>query len=172
MERYFNAENVDGSNPALNVLQRLCTATEQLNLQVRHPLFVKTCTLLNKNQKVTNGQRIKNAWDINWCLGYSDGKGFKNLIRWLVNIAGLENIFNISHQEWNLFQVDGGLECLVEISNIVSESDVSSFEIQHSGLVKQLLIYLTSNADRDLLSRDVRLKRFLNIFAGCPVRSL
>uniref|UniRef100_A0A7N6A353 E3 ubiquitin-protein ligase n=1 Tax=Anabas testudineus TaxID=64144 RepID=A0A7N6A353_ANATE len=98
VERYFNSENVDGSNPALNVLQRLCTATEQLNLQV-----------------------------------------------------------------------DGGLECLVEISSIVSESDVSSFEIQHSGLVKQLLIYLTSNTDRDLLSRDVRLKRFLHVFAGCPV---
>ncbi|XP_055370285.1 E3 ubiquitin-protein ligase TRIP12 isoform X2 [Betta splendens] len=98
VERYFNSENVDGSNPALNVLQRLCTATEQLNLQV-----------------------------------------------------------------------DGGLECLVEISSIVSESDVSSFEIQHSGLVKQLLIYLTSNTDRDLLSRDMRLKRFLHVFAGCPV---
>ncbi|XP_041656101.1 E3 ubiquitin-protein ligase TRIP12 isoform X2 [Cheilinus undulatus] len=98
VERYFNSENVDGSNPALNVLQRLCTATEQLNLQV-----------------------------------------------------------------------DGGLECLVEISSIVSESDVSSFEIQHSGLVKQLLVYLTSNSDRDLLCRDVRLKRFLHVFAGCPI---
>uniref|UniRef100_UPI0037E84B9D E3 ubiquitin-protein ligase TRIP12 isoform X4 n=1 Tax=Semicossyphus pulcher TaxID=241346 RepID=UPI0037E84B9D len=98
VERYFNSENVDGSNPALNVLQRLCTATEQLNLQV-----------------------------------------------------------------------DGGTECLVEISSIVSESDVSSFEIQHSGLVKQLLVYLTSNSDRDLLCRDVRLKRFLHVFAGCPV---
>ncbi|KAM4628121.1 E3 ubiquitin-protein ligase TRIP12 isoform 2-T4 [Polymixia lowei] len=98
VERYFNSENVDGSNPALNVLQRLCTATEQLNLQV-----------------------------------------------------------------------DGGVECLVEISNIVSESDVSSFEIQHSGLVKQLLLYLTSNTDRDVISRDVRLKRFLNVFFGCPV---
>ncbi|KAM3874791.1 LOW QUALITY PROTEIN: E3 ubiquitin-protein ligase TRIP12 [Diretmus argenteus] len=98
VERYFNAENVDGSNPALNVLQRLCTATEQLNLQV-----------------------------------------------------------------------DGGVECLVEISSIVSESDVSSFEIQHSGLVKQLLLYLTSNTDRDLVSRDVRLKRFLHVFFGCPV---
>uniref|UniRef100_A0A8C5HXD4 E3 ubiquitin-protein ligase n=1 Tax=Gouania willdenowi TaxID=441366 RepID=A0A8C5HXD4_GOUWI len=101
VERYFNSETVDGSNPALNVLQRLCTATEQLNLQV-----------------------------------------------------------------------DGGMECLVEISNIVSESDVSSFEIQHSGLVKQLLLYLTSSADRDLLSRDVRLKRFLHIFAGCPVSGM
>uniref|UniRef100_A0A3Q3WRW6 E3 ubiquitin-protein ligase n=1 Tax=Mola mola TaxID=94237 RepID=A0A3Q3WRW6_MOLML len=98
VERYFNSENVDGSNPALNVLQRLCTATEHLSVQV-----------------------------------------------------------------------DGGIECLVEISSIVSESDVSSFEIQHSGLVKQLLFYLTSNTDRDLLSRDVRLKRFLHVFAGCPV---
>ncbi|XP_040901752.1 E3 ubiquitin-protein ligase TRIP12 isoform X4 [Toxotes jaculatrix] len=98
VERYFNSENVDGSNPALNVLQRLCTATEQLSLQV-----------------------------------------------------------------------DGGMECLLEISSIVSESDVSSFEIQHSGLVKQLLVYLTSSTDRDLLSRDVRLKRFLHVFAGCPV---
>lgn len=62
------------------------------------------------------------------------------------------------------------MECLVEISSIVSESDVSSFEIQHSGMVKQLLVYLTSNNDRDLLSRDVRLKRFLHVFAGCPVR--
>lgn len=39
VERYFNSENVDGSNPALNVLQRLCTATEQLNLQVKHPII-------------------------------------------------------------------------------------------------------------------------------------
>lgn len=70
-----------------------------------------------------------------------------------------------------LSQVDGGMECLVEISSIVSESDVSSFEIQHSGLVKQLLVYLTSNTDRDLLSRDVRLKRFLHVFSGCPVRN-
>ncbi|KAF7665576.1 hypothetical protein LDENG_00138410 [Lucifuga dentata] len=101
VERYFNSENVDGSNPALNVLQRLCTATEQLNLQV-----------------------------------------------------------------------DGGVECLVEISSIVSESDVSSFEIQHSGLVKQLLIYLTSNTERDTLGRDVRLKRFLHVFSGCPVPGL
>ncbi|KAK0138707.1 E3 ubiquitin-protein ligase TRIP12 [Merluccius polli] len=98
VERYFNSENVDGSNPALNVLQRLCAATEQLNMQV-----------------------------------------------------------------------DGGVECLVEISGIVSESDVSSFEIQHSGLVKQLLLYLTSNTDRDVVGRDVRLKRFLNVFFGCPL---
>lgn len=98
VERYFNSESVNGSNPALNVLQRLCTATEQLNLQV-----------------------------------------------------------------------DSGVECLEEMSSIVSESDVSSFEIQHSGLVKQLLLYLTSNSERDTISRDERIKRFLHVFFDCPI---
>lgn len=42
VERYFNSENVDGSNPALNVLQRLCTATEQLNIQVN---LTQECSL-------------------------------------------------------------------------------------------------------------------------------
>ncbi|XP_069831692.1 E3 ubiquitin-protein ligase TRIP12 isoform X3 [Dendropsophus ebraccatus] len=98
VERYFSSENMDGSNPALNVLQRLCNATEQLNLQV-----------------------------------------------------------------------DGGVECLVEIRSIVSESDVSSFEIQHSGFVKQLLLYLTSKSEKDVVSRDIRLKRFLHVFFGSPL---
>ncbi|XP_039245816.1 E3 ubiquitin-protein ligase TRIP12 isoform X5 [Pipra filicauda] len=98
VEHYFSSENMDGSNPALNVLQRLCTATEQLNLQV-----------------------------------------------------------------------DGGTECLVEIRSIVSESDVSSFEIQHSGFVKQLLLYLTSKSEKDAVSRDIRLKRFLHVFFSSPL---
>ncbi|KAM9316934.1 E3 ubiquitin-protein ligase TRIP12 isoform 1-T1 [Gastrophryne carolinensis] len=98
VERYFSSENMDGSNPALNVLQRLCNATEQLNLQI-----------------------------------------------------------------------DGGVECLVEIRSIVSESDVSSFEIQHSGFVKQLLLYLTSKSEKDIVSRDIRLKRFLKVFFGSPL---
>lgn len=46
VERYFNSENVDGSNPALNVLQRLCTATEQLNVQVKHLLLLRRWPLL------------------------------------------------------------------------------------------------------------------------------
>ncbi|NXN24216.1 TRIPC ligase, partial [Nycticryphes semicollaris] len=98
VERYFSSENMDGSNPALNVLQRLCTATEQLDLQV-----------------------------------------------------------------------DGGTECLVEIRSIVSESDVSSFEIQHSGFVKQLLLYLTSKSEKEAVSRDIRLKRFLHVFFSSPL---
>jgi E3 ubiquitin-protein ligase TRIP12 len=93
VEHYFSSENMDGSNPALNVLQRLCAATEQLSLQV-----------------------------------------------------------------------DGGAECLVEIHSIVSETDVSSFEIQHGGFVKQLLLYLTSKSEKDAVSREILLKPFLHVF--------
>lgn len=49
VERYFNSENVDGSNPALNVLQRLCTATEQLNIQVTYSQSTRrfiNCTIV------------------------------------------------------------------------------------------------------------------------------
>jgi len=48
VERYFSSENVDGSNPALNVLQRLCTATEQLNLQVT-PHMIQLQTFIDLN---------------------------------------------------------------------------------------------------------------------------
>ncbi|KAJ7409869.1 E3 ubiquitin-protein ligase TRIP12 [Willisornis vidua] len=65
--------------------------------------------------------------------------------------------------------VDGGTECLVEIRSIVSESDVSSFEIQHSGFVKQLLLYLTSKSEKDAVNRDIRLKRFLHVFFSSPL---
>lgn len=68
--------------------------------------------------------------------------------------------------------MDGGAECLVEIRSIVSESDVSSFEIQHSGFVKQLLLYLTSKSEKDTVSREIRLKRFLHVFFSSPVSSL
>lgn len=50
VERYFNSENVDGSNPALNVLQRLCTATEQLNIQVIYPLSPSDMSKLRDEQ--------------------------------------------------------------------------------------------------------------------------
>ncbi|XP_066267756.1 E3 ubiquitin-protein ligase TRIP12-like isoform X2 [Branchiostoma lanceolatum] len=63
---------------------------------------------------------------------------------------------------------DRGIDCLVDISRIVTDSDVSPFEIQHSGLVKSLLAYLTSQSENDAVTRIVRLKRFLHVFLDCP----
>ena len=64
-------------------------------------------------------------------------------------------------------QEDCGIECLKEIANIMKDSDVSPFEIIHSGLVQKLLQYLTSTTGD--VPRDVRIRRFLHIFLNCPV---
>ncbi|XP_077987999.1 E3 ubiquitin-protein ligase TRIP12-like isoform X2 [Glandiceps talaboti] len=94
---YFGAEQRGDSHPALNILHRLCTATEKLSLEVDH-----------------------------------------------------------------------GIEALHEISTIMAESDVSPFELLHSGMITKLLQYLTLDKDYNVVSRDVRLKRFLHVFLNCP----
>ncbi|KAK3095400.1 hypothetical protein FSP39_014206 [Pinctada imbricata] len=95
LKQYFNEENPGTSHPALTVLNRLCSATD--NLQV---------------------------------------------------------------------ESDCGLEGLRTIAAIMKESDVSPFEIIHSGLVQKLLQYLTS--PKGLVPRDVRIRRFLHVFLNCP----
>ncbi|XP_064639626.1 E3 ubiquitin-protein ligase TRIP12-like isoform X2 [Lineus longissimus] len=61
---------------------------------------------------------------------------------------------------------EAGVEHLQEIADIMSDSDVSPFEIIHSGLVGKLLKYLTSHSD--LIIRDDRIRRFLHVFLNCP----
>lgn len=95
LEQYFSVETQGTSHPALNILNRLCTATNNL-----------------------------------------------------------------------LVEEDCGIECLKEIANIMKDSDVSPFEIIHSGLVQKLLQYLTSTTGD--VPRDVRIRRFLHIFLNCP----
>ena len=51
----------------------------------------------------------------------------------------------------------------------MSDSDVSPFEIIHSGLVEKLLTYITVS---DPQLRDLRLRKFLHVFLGCPVSTL
>ncbi|XP_041350022.1 E3 ubiquitin-protein ligase TRIP12-like isoform X2 [Gigantopelta aegis] len=61
---------------------------------------------------------------------------------------------------------DHGIEVLKEISSIMHESDVSPFEIIHSGLVKKMLQYLTTTSGA--VHRDLRIRRFLHVFLNCP----
>ncbi|XP_050411436.2 E3 ubiquitin-protein ligase TRIP12 [Patella vulgata] len=61
---------------------------------------------------------------------------------------------------------DNGLDPLLQIATITKESDISPFEIIHSGMVKKLLQYLTSV--NGTLSRTVRIQRFLHVFLSCP----
>ncbi|XP_052218873.1 E3 ubiquitin-protein ligase TRIP12-like isoform X2 [Dreissena polymorpha] len=63
-------------------------------------------------------------------------------------------------------QEDCGLEPLKEISLIMMDSDVSPFEVIHSGLVNKFLQYLTTM--EGAVPRDVRIRRFLHVFLNCP----
>ena len=71
-----------------------------------------------------------------------------------------------------ILQKDHGLKILQEIGNILANSDVSPFEILHSGLVGKLLSYLTSGSDRDGVGREGRIKRCLHVFLNCPVSTM
>lgn len=60
-------------------------------------------------------------------------------------------------------------EALLELREILMESDISPFEVNYSGLIKALLSFLADlNGPYD---RDQRLRILLNVFAGCPLES-
>lgn len=65
------------------------------------------------------------------------------------------------------FKEDNGIQALQEICDIMRSSDVSPFEVIHSGLVNKLLQYLTANSAT--VARDERIRRFLHVFLNCPV---
>ena len=48
----------------------------------------------------------------------------------------------------------------------MEDSDVSLFEVIHSGLMGKLIDYLVTN---DMNLRDLRIRRFLHVFLQCPV---
>jgi len=50
----------------------------------------------------------------------------------------------------------------------VLTSDISPFEVNHSGLIRSLTVYLTE-LTLGLDHRSERLRKFLHIFAGYPV---
>lgn len=60
-------------------------------------------------------------------------------------------------------------DALRELRSVVVESDISSFEVNHSGLIGALLGFLT-DVDGYVLCREERLRWFIHIFADCPVR--
>lgn len=66
---------------------------------------------------------------------------------------------------------DGSYEnCLMaleELRNILLESDISPFEVNHSGLIKAMLNFMTN--ENGNVSRNDRLRLFLNVFANLPL---
>lgn len=63
-------------------------------------------------------------------------------------------------------EAESNIDILQSIADILTESDVSAFEILHSGLVGKLLAFLTSSSGQN---REVRLKHFLHVFLKCSL---
>ncbi|CRK99378.1 CLUMA_CG012674, isoform A [Clunio marinus] len=62
---------------------------------------------------------------------------------------------------------DHCLRALEELRNILMESDISPFEVNHSGLIKAMLNYMTN--ENGNVSRNDRLRSFLNVFTALPL---
>ena len=60
-------------------------------------------------------------------------------------------------------------KALQEIKSVLIDGDISSFELIHSGFVKKLLSFLTSNDEKGMNNRDDRLRCFLHVFLGTPL---
>lgn len=70
-------------------------------------------------------------------------------------------------------KLNGNLESCVDALNdlkhILLISDISPFEFNHSGLIRSMLKYMTS--EQEAVHRDDRLRAFLNVFAGLPLNT-
>ena len=58
-------------------------------------------------------------------------------------------------------------EALKDLREILIESDISPFEVNHSGLIKALLNYFAIEDGQ--FDRNQRLRIFLNVFANCSL---
>jgi len=68
------------------------------------------------------------------------------------------------------WQPTHGVPSLVDLRDIVLSSDISSFEVNHSGMVDALLMYLTRQDEQFAeVDRNQRLRNFIHVFASCPV---
>ncbi|XP_053658339.1 E3 ubiquitin-protein ligase TRIP12 [Anopheles marshallii] len=63
---------------------------------------------------------------------------------------------------------DECLNALQELRDILMESDISPFEVNHSGLIRAMLNYM-ANDENPLVERATRLRMFLHVFAGLPL---
>uniref|UniRef100_A0A182YBF0 E3 ubiquitin-protein ligase n=1 Tax=Anopheles stephensi TaxID=30069 RepID=A0A182YBF0_ANOST len=65
---------------------------------------------------------------------------------------------------------DECLSALQELRDILMESDISPFEVNHSGLIRAMLNYM-ANDENPLVERATRLRMFLHVFAGLPIEA-
>lgn len=61
------------------------------------------------------------------------------------------------------------LTALTELKDVIITTDISPFELNHSGLVRALLKFLTRLDGSNTQERNHRLRCFIHVFAKCPL---
>lgn len=61
------------------------------------------------------------------------------------------------------------VDALNDLKHILLISDISPFEFNHSGLIRAMLKFMTS--EQETVHRDDRLRAFLNVFTGLPLNT-
>ncbi|XP_035227054.1 E3 ubiquitin-protein ligase TRIP12-like [Stegodyphus dumicola] len=105
-------------------------------------------------------------------------KSFKEKFFSVEKLLSLDPAINVLNQLTSaaneLAAVDcGALRALEIIRGIITDSDISSFELIHSGLINKLFEYLTASTDAGVIkhSKEDNLKYFLHVFIGSPLSS-
>ncbi|XP_074658456.1 E3 ubiquitin-protein ligase TRIP12-like [Tubulanus polymorphus] len=144
--------------------------TERIHLPKVRPPFYKE-PLLSKSPGGTSGNREKiKAWIKEQALKFSEQFFTSDTSGSSHPALGVLNRLCEATEKLNNPSKGSDLQCLNDIGEIMCESDVSPFEIIHSGIVGKLLQYLTSSPEGGAAAvpRELRLRRFLHVFLGCP----
>ncbi|XP_016997489.2 E3 ubiquitin-protein ligase TRIP12 isoform X7 [Drosophila takahashii] len=117
-------------------------------------------------------RRSKAAAESGTTQSGSSGVGCSSTGNTTLSTAGSTNV--LERLSSILFKLNGSyhdcLDALLELKTILLESDISPFEVNHSGLIKAMLNYMTS--ETGLVERDARLRSFMHVFAGLPLEPL
>ncbi|XP_037729728.1 E3 ubiquitin-protein ligase TRIP12 isoform X9 [Drosophila subpulchrella] len=117
-------------------------------------------------------RRSKTAPESGSTQSGSSGAAISSTANTTLSTAGSTNV--LERLSSILFKLNGSyhdcLDALLELKTILLESDISPFEVNHSGLIKAMLNYMTS--ETGLVERDARLRSFMHVFAGLPLEPL
>lgn len=117
----------------------------------RSSLALPSLLKLNPTSKEASDMEKVKEWIRNSASKFIEEYFTKNLANNNKQTSVLEQMTQIAKSLFSV-SVDESVSSLKELCSIVSSIDVSSFELQHSGLINSLLQYLTSH-ERDLPSQ-------------------
>ncbi|XP_067615858.1 E3 ubiquitin-protein ligase TRIP12 isoform X2 [Eurosta solidaginis] len=167
-----------GSNPSGSTVNSAHTSSNSAN---------STTNSINKSISNANiiaaGNREKaRQWvreqAISFVKRYSEqkgGKGDDSLCFSNSSTSGISGGTDVLNRLTTIiFKLNGNfqdcLDALLELKTILLESDISPFEVNHSGLIKAMLNFMT--CEDGVVERDRRLRSFLHVFSGLPLEPL